>query len=110
MVNHKFWKCLKTLQPHLCVWYYSQLKTLDRQWKLQKRIFTKEKSDRQLQGQTTEIPPFLTVKEDNEQRHKMVVFNECNVIGAKFYKLTSMLGKLYSKVEVKAIQMKSISW
>ena len=34
------------------------------------------------------------MKEKNEIRHNMVVFNECNVIGAKIDKLTSMLGKL----------------
>ena len=34
------------------------------------------------------------MKEKNEQRHKMVVFNECNVIDAKIDKFTPMLGKL----------------
>ena len=32
--------------------------------------------------------------EGNEQRHKVVVFNEGNVIGARIDKFTSMLGKL----------------
>ena len=40
------------------------------------------------------FPTFLTVKEENEQRNQMVVFNESNVIGAKIDKLTSMIGKL----------------
>ena len=53
-----------------------------------------EKVDRQLVGESTEDPPFLTLKEDNEQRQKMVMFNKINVIGAKIDKFTSMLGKL----------------
>ena len=59
-----------------------------------KRILTKEKVDRQLAGESTELPPFLSMKEDNEQRHKMVIFNKINVKVAKIDKLTSMLGKL----------------
>ena len=34
------------------------------------------------------------MKEENEQRHKRVVFNERNVICAKIDKLISMIGKL----------------
>ena len=26
IVNHKFWKCSKTLCPHVCIGYYSQMK------------------------------------------------------------------------------------
>ena len=59
-----------------------------------KRILTKEKLDRQLAGQSTGTPPFLRMKKENEQRHKMVAFNERNVIGAKINNLKSMLGKL----------------
>ena len=39
-------------------------------------------------------PTILTVKEENEQRQKLVVFNVSKVISAKIGKLTSMLGKL----------------
>ena len=39
-------------------------------------------------------PTILTVKEENEQRHKTVVFIESNITGSKIDKLTSMLGKL----------------
>ena len=60
----------------------------------EKRILTKEKLDRQLTGQSTGTPPFLRMMEKKEQRHKMVVFNEINVIVAKIDKRTSMLGKL----------------
>ena len=62
--------------------------------KTAKRILTKEKFDRHLAGQSTEAPPFLTMKDEDEQRHKTVLFNESNVKGAKIDKLTSMLGKL----------------
>ena len=34
------------------------------------------------------------MRKENEQRHRMVVFNENNAIGAKIDKLSSMLGKL----------------
>ena len=34
------------------------------------------------------------MKEENEQKHMVVVLNGSNVIGAKIDKLTSMLGKL----------------
>ena len=55
-----------------------------------KRILSMEKSDRQLAGQVAGTPPVLTVKQENEQRHNMAVFNESNIIGAKIDKLTSM--------------------
>ena len=35
--------------------------------------------------------------EENEQKDKAVVFHENNIIGAKIDKLTSMIGKLYTK-------------
>ena len=56
-------------------------------------MLTKEKLDRHLAGQSTGIP-FLTMKEENEQRHKTIVFNENNVLGATIDKLTSILGNL----------------
>ena len=37
------------------------------------------------------------MKEEEEQRNKMIVLNEGNVIAAKIDKLTSMLGKLSTK-------------
>ena len=34
------------------------------------------------------------MREESEQKHKVVVFNESKVIGDKIDKLTSMVGKL----------------
>ena len=59
-------------------------------------MLAKEKLERQL-GQRTGVPPFLTTKEENEQRHKMIVLNESNVISANIDKFTFMLGKPSTK-------------
>ena len=58
------------------------------------RILTKEKLERQLAGQSTRASLFLTMKEENKQRHKMEVFGESYIIDAKIDKLTSLLGKV----------------
>ena len=77
----------KTLCPRLLF----QIDNLRQAVETAKRILTKEKLDKQLEGWITDATPFLTMKEENEQRCKAVGFNESNVICAKTNKLTCII-------------------
>ena len=59
-----------------------------------KKDTTKETLYSQMARQITGALPFLTIKEDREQRQKTVMFGESNVMGAKTNMHTSMRGKL----------------
>ena len=59
-----------------------------------KRVLTKEKFDRQEAGQAAGAIQLLMMTEEDEERHKVVVFDESNMIGDKINKLASVLGKL----------------
>ena len=87
----------KNTSPSHLNWVFLPIKYWRQAVETAERILTKEKSDRQLAGQNTEAAPFLTVNEENEQRHMMVVFNESNIISAKIDMLTLMLGKLLTQ-------------
>ena len=69
-------------------WVAFPIKNLSWAIETTKRILTMEKLDGHLAGQSTGSPSFLTMNEENKQRPKMVVFNESDITGAKFYKLT----------------------
>ena len=80
--------------PSCLYWVLLPIDNLRQAVETAKRILTKEKLDRQLARQSTGTPLLLTMKEENEQRHKAVEFNKSNIIGAKIDKLTSIIGKL----------------
>ena len=64
-----------------------------------KQIRITEKLDRQLAGQSTGAPLFLTMQEEKEQKQKIVVFDEINVIYAKIVKLTSILAQAIHTIQ-----------
>ena len=67
-----------------------------------KRIFTKEKIDRQLAEQTSSTP-FMNIKEGYS---KKVTFNMMDSIEQKRDKLTVMMGKLVTEDEGQNRQLK----
>ena len=71
-----------------------------------KRIFTKEKLDKQLTGQTS-TSSFMSVRDGTERR---VSFNTRDELGDKIDKLTVMMSRLAAKDghEKKAFEMTNI--
>ena len=76
---HIFEAFKNTLPSYLC-WVLFPIKNLRQRVDTVKRILPKEKLDMQLGRQNREATPFLTMKEEKEQRNKMVVFDKSNVM------------------------------
>ena len=49
--------------------------------KIAKRILTEEMLEGQLAGQNKVAPPVLRMKEENEQKHRIMVLNKSNRMG-----------------------------
>ena len=70
----KILEVFKSTLPSSLHWALFPIENFRQAVEIVKRILTKEKLDKQSAGQSTEGLKFLTMKEENEQRHKTVVF------------------------------------
>ena len=83
----------KNTLPTKLYWILFPIEDLRQAVHMAKRIFTKEKLDKQLTGQTS-TSPFLSVRDGTDRR---VSFNTKDELGDKIDKLTVMMSKLAAK-------------
>ena len=74
-------------------WILFPIEDLRQVVEITKRIFTKEKQDRQLMGQTLSIP-FMSIRGGHQRR---VSFDMKEELGDKIDKLVVMIGKLTTR-------------
>ena len=83
----------KNTLPTKLYWILFPIEDLRQAVEMAKRILTKEKSDKQLTGQTS-TSPFMSVRDGTDRR---VSLNTRDELGHKIDKLTMIMGKLAAK-------------
>ena len=84
----------KNTLPNRLYWILFPIHDLRLAVEMAKQILTKEKTDRQLVGQSTLIVAFMKVSEGYHTNKKAVSFNTQDRLDDKIDKLTSMMSKL----------------
>ena len=84
---------IQTHSPYKLYWVLFSIENLRQVVETVKRIFTKEKVDRQLAGQSSSTP-FISVK---DSYNKWVTINMQDRLEDKIDKLTAMMGKLAAR-------------
>ena len=83
----------KNTLPSRLYWVLFPIEDLRQAVKTAKRILTKEKTDRQLAGQSSSIE-FMNIQDGYKSRKRAVTFDTQDRVDDKLDKITSMMSKL----------------
>ena len=93
MESHRYWRYSKTHFQQNYIGYCFPIEDLRQAVETARRILTKEKSDKQLTGQTS-TSSFMNIRDGTERK---VSFNARDELGDKIDKLTVMMSRLAAK-------------